>query len=73
VVADLSTVWFTSFGGRVCGVGMAVLCHFADNTASARLFQLFTEVNERGVPVPRCPSPPGLPSWAEVPVGPRRT
>ena len=42
-----ANVRFTSFGGRLYGVGMAALCRFADTTASSRLFQLFTEVNER--------------------------
>lgn len=64
MVADLPRFRFTSSAGRVCGVGMAVLCHFADTTASARLFQLFTAVNERGVPVPRCPKPTGTPVTA---------
>jgi hypothetical protein len=52
---------------------MAVLCRFADTTASERLFQLFTAVNERGVPVPRCPKPTGTPVTVEVAMEFRRT
>ena len=52
---------------------MALLCRFADTTASTRLFQLFTAVNERGVPVPRCPKPTGTPVTVEVALGSRRT
>ena len=36
----------------------------AETNSSARLFQLFIEVNERGVPVPRCRKPAGTPVTA---------